>query len=277
MRLTDLHRRLHTSEKENGVDLLGILETIASRWEAEQPDQIPAEAGPTVMVGSSTGDRARDVYARLGLARMYASGKRVDPYEDEAWGFDNGAWSATHAGEGFPEDEFEERVRWAYELSDLRDTPPAVAAVPDKLWAGGESLEFSARWAEDLQQRYPDWPWFLVIQDGMGFDDVLGVLDLFDGLFLGGSDSVKGRARLWRDFAHDHDLPFHYGRGGTLAKVAQAFDIGADSVDSEFPVFSRIRMGTFVTNVLDMASEYEDPRSEGSWRRGILENEEGSE
>ena len=52
-----------------------------------------------------------------------------------------------------------------------------------------------------------------------------------------------------REWAHGDGLKFHYGRCGTLNKVAHAIRIGADSIDSAFPMWTRQRWRLFVETV----------------------------
>lgn len=70
----------------------------------------------------------------------------------------------------------------------------------------------------------------------MPVQEVEAVLDRFDGVFLGGSNHVKARARVWCDLAHDHGKSFHYVRCGTEGWLAHAFEIGADTLDTAGPM-----------------------------------------
>jgi hypothetical protein len=163
------------------------------------------------------------------------------PWPGERWGFDNGAYGFWRKGLGFDGALFMKRLERAYTVGT-----PYIAVVPD-IVAGGEcSLEFSMMWLDALPK---DWPWYLVLQDGMSEDSVEAVVDRFEGLFLGGSDQFKAEAVNWCAFAHKHDKRFHYGRAGTPAKVRLAFESGADSADSAFPLWSQERFDTMISLV----------------------------
>lgn len=247
-----------------------------------------------LMCGSSQQDRVTGAYQRVGMARMWAASKTVSPYPGEPWGFDNGAWSAfakaKKKGEDaeFPEEVFRERLENAYEIAEERNAFPHVAVVPDKVqggydkfenvnrevksrfgggefngqrWAGRDasqepSLELSLSWIDDLQENYPEFPWFLALQPNFQLDEVEAVLHKFDGLFLGGNDQMKHAARRWAHLAYDQGVRFHYGRCGTLNKLRHAFSLARDfppghmSIDSAFPLFSKVRFGKFMTAYL---------------------------
>jgi hypothetical protein len=161
---------------------------------------------------------------------MFAKDRRIGPlYPFERWAFDNGAFEAWTKGQPFPETVFV-------------NSDPTVAVVPDKVAGGMESLEFSLRWRE----RLPDfWPWYLAVQDDMPREAVLKAAHVFNGIFLGGTDKFKLTAYGWCRLAHFCDKPFHYGRAGTLTKVRHAWNVGADSLDSNFPLWTTPRKMQF--------------------------------
>jgi hypothetical protein len=119
---------------------------------------------------------------------------------------------------------------------------PYLAVVPDVVAGGMESLEFSLRWME----RLPKWPWYLAVQDGMKPVDVARHLNGFAGIFLGGTDAFKGTAPAWRGLATENGIRFHYGRAGTPAKIEHAKEVGADSLDSAFPLWEIARFNRAV-------------------------------
>jgi len=123
---------------------------------------------------------------------------------------------------------------------------PALAALPDIVAGGLRSLEFSLAWLE----RLPDWPWYLVVQDGMRLEEVEPELPSVAGLFLGGTTRFKQSALLWARLAHAHGKRFHFARAGTLARIELAQRVGADSLDSSFPLWTRERFDTFVSWIL---------------------------
>ena len=156
----------------------------------------------------------------------------VQPGND--WGFGNGSLTFQKRGEDFDERLFMKRFIKVREKQDAG--PPKVAAVPDMVMGGDDSLEYSLKWVDNLRKLEPDWPWFLVIQDGMDPDKVESYLDWFDGIFLGGSKDFKAHGSFWLKMARDHNLPFHYGGCGTVTKLGQAYAMGADSFDTLDPV-----------------------------------------
>jgi hypothetical protein len=182
---------------------------------------------------------------QLGWGRMFA-GYKPTPYDDEKWGFDNGAYK--HWTDGMPFDElrFEYRLKVASEVGT-----PYLSIVPDIVAAGCSSLAFSLKWVERLRQLPEEhasrrWLWYLAVQNGMTIHDVKPYLRHFDGIFLGGNDDFKQQAWRWRVFAKDQGLPFHYGRAGTLSKLESALKMKADSLDSSFPLWEKKRMEKFV-------------------------------
>ncbi len=60
------------------------------------------------------------------------------------------------------------------------------------------------------------------------------------------SDRFKATAYRWRVLAHSCGIKFHYGRAGTPAKLLAAYNCGADSCDSAFPLWTSERMKLFV-------------------------------
>jgi hypothetical protein len=173
-----------------------------------------------------------------GWGRMFATDRSIPLYPYEPWGFDNGAFVAWTNGEQFPEETFLKRLDKAL----LVPSDPIVAVCPDIVAGGMESLEFSVRWLERLPSY---WPWYLAVQDGMTHNAVTEVAHLFSGIFLGGTDKFKRTAYGWSRLAHCCDKKFHYGRAGTLRKLAHAHAVESDSVDSTFPLWSNSRMLTF--------------------------------
>lgn len=177
----------------------------------------------------------------LGWGRM-VSEKHPAPYPDEPWGFDNGAFSAWLKQEPFPHD------RFLYRLDIALDKPtPYLAVVPDLVARGIESLEFSLGWLDSL----PDtWPWYLAVQDGMKIQDVEPVLDRFAGIFLGGTTRFKSTAPEWYEVARRNGKRFHYARASTPRRIEHAKRIGADSLDSAFPLWTEERFNEFITVML---------------------------
>ncbi len=196
------------------------------------------EAGRLILLTGDT--RSRQLLRELqkhGIGRMFIDHVPT-PYPGEPWGFDNGAFRDWRNGRKFDGDAYLCRLEKAYAVGR-----PYIAIVPDLVAGGLRSLEFSLRWLEKLPA---NWPWYLAVQDGMTLADVESVLDKFTGLFLGGTDIFKGTAWHWCRLAHQHGKKFHFARAGTLRKIAYAKEIGADSSDSAFPLWTKERLGSFI-------------------------------
>ena len=191
-----------------------------------------------VFVGET---RSRKLVARiveLGWGRIWIKGT-PKPQPQELWAFDNGAYSAYLHGQNFPEEAFLKR----YAKAQTVETVPYLAVLPDIVAGGVDSLAFSLKWRDRLN----DWPWYLAVQDGMVPDDVIRYHNHFAGIFLGGTDSYKPMARQWRTFADVFGLGFHYGRAGTPKKLTLAIQSKADSCDSSYPLWTMERFDTFAS------------------------------
>lgn len=163
--------------------------------------------------------------------------RAIAPFPGELWGFDNGAFMDWTSGKSFDEGRFVGKLAEATGAGT-----PYLAVVPDLVARGSESLAMSLAWREKLEQQ---WPWYLAVQDGMTVDGVRQVLPLFSGIFLGGTDKFKLGAYKWCDLAHSEGKPFHYARAGTITKLRHAIKIGADSIDSSFPLWTHDRFDRF--------------------------------
>jgi hypothetical protein len=206
-----------------------------------------------IIIGDTRG-KLVPTLKQLNWGRM-ACENNPDPYEHERWGFDCKvfpAWKEIGKPVGLTQDDwailwdagdFAQRLAWCRENVN---SDPYMAVCPDIPGGGLESLKWSLMFREDLPN---DWPWYLAVQDGMKPEDLEECLHLFAGIFLGGSDRFKGQANLWCKFAHAMGVKFHYGRAGTLWKVKHAFQVGADSCDSSFPLWTAERFRKFVQAV----------------------------
>ncbi len=217
-------------------------------------------ASLAVMVGECTGKMA-DKLERLGWGRCWiARDRRIYVYQGEPWILDNGAFRDWKRGDAFNHQLYqkviETKARPAAELQ-----PPRFCVAPDIPGGGIDSLEMSVEAADPHTGYLPiDWPRYLAVQDGMTAADVAPFLcyhdaglrepfRMFDGLFLGGTNEFKLTAAEWRQLATTHNAGFHYGRCGTLKKLAHAIEVGADSIDSAFPMWSHERFDTFTAAV----------------------------
>ena len=203
-----------------------------------------------ILLGDTRSRKNQYLFQMNGWGRMFASDRPFPPfyYAYEPWGFDNGAFVAWTRGNQFPEKVFLKRLDAALRV----ETDPAVAVCPDIVAGGLRSLEFSVNWLKRLPSW---WPWYLAVQDGMTQDAVLDVAHLFAGIFLGGTDRFKLTAYHWSRLAHFADKKFHYGRAGTLRKIRHAYAVEADSLDSNFPLWTVDRMRVFRDEQMALETE----------------------
>jgi len=165
-------------------------------------------------------------------------------YDDEPWGFDNGAYDfflkrqKDPSRPEFNEKKFLMRLKKAEEIK----WKPYLAVLPDIVGAGNKSLELSMSWVGNL----PDWNWYLAVQDGMDVDKVIEVIDKVAGIFLGGTSEYKQYAGYWCKISHHCGKKFHYARAGTIRKLWHAIMVGSDSLDSSTPLFTKTRLINFI-------------------------------
>lgn len=148
------------------------------------------------------------------------------PKPDISWFLDNGAFHAYNQGKPFDSDKFVGTL----EKLELCNSSPDFIVVPDIVAGGLKSLEFSREWIHSIPAGHPV---YLAVQDGMIFDDILHDLDLYDGVFVGGTlDWKLSTMEEWATIAHDCGLKCHVGRIGTYRRLIMADNAGVDSVDS---------------------------------------------
>lgn len=189
----------------------------------------------TVLIGECTGKPAARARA-LGWGRMWiARGRNIYTYPGEPWGLDNGAFRDWAKGRPFDGDKFLAVVDKA-----MQHPRPVLAVVPDAPGDAAQTLRMADEWLPRLPRSLP---WYIAVQDGMNPND----LDSYpiSGVFLGGTNAMKARASEFCEYAHGRGLPFHYGRCGTLNKLAHALEVGADSIDSAFPMWTMKRWHVF--------------------------------
>jgi len=170
-----------------------------------------------------------------------ARSRNIYTYPGEPWGLDNGAFRDWADGAPFDGDQYRTVLDKAVAISE----PPMLAVIPDAPGDRDKTLEMLDEWLPQL----PDFPWYVAVQDGMTPPDVHPYLDRIAGIFLGGTSRYKATAQMWKEWAHSYGKPFHYGRCGTLNKVAHAIEVGADSIDSAFPMWTMQRWNLFVETV----------------------------
>ena len=175
--------------------------------------------------GNSFSDR--QICQDNGFGVLISPGGCRAPHNFPYYAVDNGAFSAWVNEKEWNPDPFLNLL----ELSQKSTRPPDMVVVPDKVASGRESLDFSLNWIKQLPEigtRY-----YLAVQDGMEISDIIPVIELFGGLFVGGTLEWKYEtAPDWVELAHDHRKPCHIGRIGTWDRIVWASRIGADSIDS---------------------------------------------
>ena len=186
--------------------------------------------------------------AAAGIGECTVRGE-LPPRRQASWFHDNGAYTDFVAGRPF------DYLRWSRDMRAIRMwcergelTRPDFVVVPDLVAQGAASLAFSL---EHLaESRAAGAPCYLAVQDGMTVWQVRRALAHFDGIFVGGSLEWKlATAATWVRLGRQLRLPVHVGRVGTLDRVEWAAAIGASSIDSSFPLWTRERLGAFVEAV----------------------------
>lgn len=222
---------------------------------------------PKVILGDFTGRRVPRLL-ELGWGRMKIDRKlrnrrgELTVDRGEPWALDNGAFRMWTAGEAYDWTMLERQLA-ALERVALQDPAmlPLFAVVPDRPAEGIDSLIASLEWIHEWMRREelaPLFravvPFYLAVQDGMTPADLEGecwdcgepIVEHFAGIFLGGSSQWKvDTAAEWAEASREWRVRFHYGRAGTIAKMQQAHAIGADSIDSAFPMWTDERWSRF--------------------------------
>ena len=222
---------------------------------------------PAVILGDFTGRRVPQLRA-AGWGRMKIDRKlrnrrgELTVERGEPWALDNGAFRMWTSGAGYDWTRFEGMLA-ELEAIALADPVmlPQFAVVPDRPAEGLDSLIASVEWLHEWMRREelaPMFraavPFYLAVQDGMTPADLEGecwecgepIAEHFAGIFLGGSSAWKvATAGAWAEAARGWRIRFHYGRAGTIAKLQQAHAIGADSLDSAFPMWTAERWARF--------------------------------
>lgn len=155
------------------------------------------------------------------------------------WFLDNGAYLAFSNDAPWDEAAFVESLRLADAYEAL---PPDFVVAPDVVGGGLLSLRLSVEWRDRIRH-----PAYLAVQDGMAMGAIREVAPMFSGLFVGGTVEWKlATGNTWVRLAHSLGLPCHIGRVGTGKRVRWAADIGADSIDSSQPLWSKEHMRRFL-------------------------------
>lgn len=199
--------------------------------------------------------------ARLGIGECTVRGEL--PARRTPFFHDNGAyrdWQAAGAPIGQAAVEAVATTfgfaRWLRDMRWMRyrDIVPDFVVVPDIVTAGRASLDFSGQWRDVIPAEMPA---YLAVQDGMNEGMVGDHLDQladgghpYAGVFVGGSLEWKlATSEAWVAFAHGRGLRCHIGRVGVPDLVRWAREIGADSIDSSFPLMHHTHLAAFVAAV----------------------------
>ena len=150
-----------------------------------------------------------------------------DPGKWPCFALDNGCYAAfSHGAEWDPS-------TFLRHLSRCRDKGlrPDFVVIPDRPLSK-DSLDFSKKWYPVLKTMYPDFPYYLAVQDGMAPEDVEDI-DGIQGIFVGGSMDWKLESmKAWIDYAHSRGMGCHVGRIGPIQRMLMCELAGADSIDS---------------------------------------------
>lgn len=199
-----------------------------------------------VYAGSVAGERALNELRKYSMGRLVAANSWKNPIADIPWVFDNGAFHAFNNGKPFDKDAFarcaifdEETGFNKIQMGSYAIRLPDFGVCPDIVRGGKKSLDFSLSWMERLSA-FPEFPWYLAVQDGMSVEDVAEAWDLaielecpFGGIFVGGSLEWKFETTpQWVQFAHERGVKVHVGRISSIERLKWAERLGVDSVDS---------------------------------------------
>lgn len=204
------------------------------------------------MIGYVGQTKSRALIAEL---RALGIGEATQPDEypprRSPWFQDNGAFKLWRAGVPFDERRFMDVLTRMYLADATAHARPDFVVIPDKVAAGAESLAYSMTWVPRLRGCAP---LAFVAQDGMTEAEVgqaLSSASEIAVLFVGGTLEWKlATSAGWVKLAHQLGRRCHIGRVGTKPRVQWARAIGADSVDSCTPLFSRDNMRRWLEGLL---------------------------
>lgn len=208
-------------------------------------------------VGQTRSKELINLLVNAGIGECCVRGEL--PPRRPSYFYDNGAYTDHVAERPFNITQFmrDMRALRAGGLGAKRDgrrvgvEAPAFIVLPDLVARGAESLAESESWIDECRGIAP---LYLAVQDGMAEADVAQLLErrpgTIAGLFVGGSTDWKlETAASWIAWAHARKLEVHIGRVGTIERVRWARAIGADSIDSSFPLWTESRLLGFINEV----------------------------
>lgn len=161
-------------------------------------------------------------------------------------GLDNGAWT-TRNKEPFDAVKF----RRALKLFGKR---VRFVVVPDIVFGGKASLEFSLSWLSEVQGETERV--LIPVQDDMEPADIEGLLGSKVGVFIGGGDDFKERsAGMWCALARSRGAWCHMGRVNAMRRIHIAMAAGCNSIDGSgasrfFKHQSRVHRAVSQTSLL---------------------------
>lgn len=139
---------------------------------------------------------------------------------------DNGAFSCYKKGYPFMADVSLKTLSDCYK----KNIPLDFIVCPDIIAGGLDSYSLSQSWAANELKTAPKLA--LVVQDGMK-PELLGSVKRWSHIFVGGTKEWKWKiTRMWVEFAHENGKECHIGQCGRLEYLLNAYEMGADSVDS---------------------------------------------
>ena len=186
-----------------------------------------------IYIGNTGTLRHHEVMKREGWGNLHLANAFRYPKKGMSYCIDNGAYSCWLHKKPFNETSFRNM------LIKLEKCvfPPDFIVCPDIVAGGYDSLRFSLKWLNEIPAGYPV---YLAVQDGMQPDVIRQYIELFDGLFIGGTLEWKLKtASDWINLAHRYNKKAHIGKVGTFKRLVWAKSIGADSIDSSTFVQAR--------------------------------------
>lgn len=192
-------------------------------FDPEIEERIAVNRTPMIAYASRTGTKRNLDAMRANGWRLLVSAKGVLRTEGFRYCLDNGAWSAFTSGQPFDEYAFQKAFEKLGEAADF-------VVVPDIVCGGRQSLDFSLRWLERLQNSPSKL--LIAVQNGIKPDDVREYLSPAVGLFVGGDTPWKlATVHSWSILARRRACHLHVGRVNSAKRIDLCSRAGAHSVD----------------------------------------------
>lgn len=171
---------------------------------------------------------------------------------------DNGAFSDYKLNKPFNAKKFVNRLIQITEkvASGEFNKEPRFVVIPDIVMGGMDSLSYSLQWLEYLKRFFPQFKYFLAVQDGMESSAVEAIAQSgdIDGIFLGGSKEFK-----YRESAHYASMANFYGLGAHAGGIGNRRSILSMKLSKWHSVDSGVAMlnSSVLHQVLAMKPENE--------------------